>query len=72
MTGILGEKEYLKSIKIQVRFSFEQDYVMFIQGLGPLTTSLLVKKSNLTLFLLSLFLGKKVEALTDHVINVEI
>lgn len=36
MMEILGEKEYLKSVKRQARFSFKQDYVLFIQGLGPL------------------------------------
>lgn len=56
---ILGEKEYLKSIKRQVRFSFEQDYIMFIQGLGPLTYLLLSKNGNLTLFPLSSFLDKE-------------
>lgn len=56
---ILGGKEYLKSVKRQVRFSFEQDYIMFIQGLGPLALLFLVGKGHLTLSQLSFLLGEE-------------
>lgn len=54
MMEILGEKEYLKCVK---RFSFEQDCIMFIQGLGPLALLFLGK---LTPSKLSLLLGKEI------------
>ena len=58
--GDSWRKEYLKSVKRQVGFSFELDDIMSIQGLGPLVLIVLVGKGDLTLIQLSLLLSEKI------------
>lgn len=58
--GDSWRKEYLKSVKRQVGFSFELDDIVSIQGLGPLVFIVLVGKGDLTLIQLSLLLSEKI------------